>query len=69
MADNYKVLDQRETTELAPGGRFREVVVVTFETWHGNVGTVRVPASIYSPQAVHDAITPYAQALDDTLHL
>jgi hypothetical protein len=55
MADSYTVLDQRKTTEYL-GGRFQDVWEVTYRTASGVVGNVRIPASSYTPEKVHEVI-------------
>lgn len=35
MAENFQVVDQRQTTDIGPGGRFRQVIEVTAVTAHG----------------------------------
>jgi hypothetical protein len=48
----WRVLEQRQTTEVTAAGTFREVMEVTCETASGVPFTVTVPLTIYSPENV-----------------
>lgn len=57
MADNWRVLSQRQAQELTPDSRFVDVMEVTFALQpSGEVGTVRVPLSMYNAEYVGSAI-------------
>lgn len=59
MADGYRVVSQRQTTELTADGRFGDVMEITFRTDGGTVGSVRIPLDRYSAQSARDAIDEY----------
>lgn len=64
MADNYQVTTQEEVTDYS-GATAVPSVRVSFTTKPSGVaGTVIVPKSTYSPQAVHDAIQAQADLLE-----
>lgn len=56
MAQDWQVVAQRQTTDLAPDGRFVDVVEVTFTTQSGTAGTVRVAEQDYTPDRVRELI-------------
>lgn len=58
MAETYRVINQQQTTVVARGGGLADVWRVTFETVpHGYVGHVDVPAQMFNPHTVNEAIT------------
>jgi len=63
MADAWKVTNQRQTTAVV-GNQFVPVMEVTFQTARGEVGSVNIPVSQYSPAAVKAAIDPRVAAMD-----
>lgn len=48
MADNWRVISQRQTTALTQDGRFDDVIEVTVEIIGGTVITERIPVSQYN---------------------
>lgn len=50
------VLDQRNTTQFLPSGRFQEVVEVTFQTPSGVISHVYVPRHIFSADTAAAAV-------------
>lgn len=69
MADKYTILSQRETTDMQPGMGWRDVVLVTFQSAGGSIGTVKIPVAKYTAEYVHDQIEPYAEELDKVSQL
>lgn len=64
MADTYKVTNQRQTVELGPDGRFRDVMEVSFQTDPAGVhGQVRVPLDQYGPERVDAMISDYVDKI------
>lgn len=68
MADNWKVLNQRQTS-MVVAGTFVPAQEVTFETTDGDTGSVQVPLSQFSPDTVRQAIEERVQALSDVRNL
>ncbi len=57
MAANWRVIAQRQQTELTGQGTFRDVMVVTFEVIpSGTTGNVSIPVAQYTPEFVESAI-------------
>lgn len=56
MADTWKVLSQRETSDITTDGRFQQVMEVTVETITGTVVTISVPISQYNAETVGQLI-------------
>lgn len=57
MAADYKVLAQRQSTQLTADGRFIDTMEVTFETApEGASGTVTIPVSAYTADNVRAQI-------------
>jgi len=63
MAEGWKVVAQRQTSDLTPDGRFQDVMEVTFTTDSGTTGVVRVPIVAYSPARVKELIDAQAQTI------
>lgn len=64
MADTYHITNQKQSTALAPGGSFQDVMNVTFETASGTVGTVKIPLTQYSADAVKAAVEARVSEID-----
>jgi len=76
MADMWVVVPQgqRQTTELAPNGTgFVSVWEITYRVTSGpaagTVGTFRIPADLYTADAVRDGIDAAVAALHDVASL
>lgn len=52
----YTVLSQTFQEDLAPNGQFVDTWHVTYQGPSGTVGTIKIPASHYTPAAVDTAI-------------
>lgn len=64
MAMDYKVLSQRQNTQLTADGRFIETMDVTFEVAQtGNTGTISVPVSAYTVENVRPLIEERVSAM------
>lgn len=58
----WTILTQGETTAADASGRYVSGVRVTFKTASGNIGSVFVPDSVYTPAKVREAVNMrYAQ--------
>ncbi len=68
MADTWKVTNQRQTTSNV-AGTFVDAMQVTFETAKGDTGSVTVPLTSYSPDAVAAAIDDRVTAMDAVAEL
>ena len=65
MADKYKITNQRQTTQLAPGGTFRQVMEVSFEVLStGTMASIDIPLSRYTADAVREAIDAYVENIE-----
>jgi hypothetical protein len=64
MANGYTVTNQRQTTRLV-GGQFQDIMEVSFQTDRGESGSVTIPLSQYSADAVKAAVQPRVDAMDD----
>lgn len=60
MADNWKVISQRQTSTITPDGRFTNVVDVTFQINSGATATVQIPQANYTAEYVRQQIDPLA---------
>lgn len=56
----FKILAQRQTSELTPDGRFIDVMEVSFEIETGDTGVVRVPVAVYTAASVAAAVSERA---------
>ena len=56
MADTWRVVSQRQSSDISPGGQFQEVMEVVVETVTGTSLTVRVPLSQYNAETVQAMI-------------
>lgn len=63
MASGWRVIDQRQTEELSPQGTFTAVVRVTFQLDTGTIGSVTIPARLYTPEYVQEHVAQAAQAM------
>ena len=63
MAQGWKIVAQRQTTDLTPDGRFLDIMEVTFETDEGVTGKVNVPVSAYNPDNVAQLVSARAAAI------
>lgn len=68
MADDYRVTNQRQTTQLN-AGQFQPVMQVTFEMTDGTTGQVTVPLATYSSDTVKAAIEARVATLKDVAGL
>lgn len=50
MADNWRVINQRQTSTLTAAGSFTDVMEVSVETVTGTVIQVMIPLSQYSAE-------------------
>lgn len=50
MADTWRVVSQRQTSDITPDGRFVDVMEVSVETTSGTMITVRIPTDQYSAE-------------------
>lgn len=55
MAERYRVVSQRQTTDITPGGRFADVMEVACEASDGTPFQVRIPVASYTAAAVDEA--------------
>jgi hypothetical protein len=76
MAEMWRIVPQgqRLSTELSPAGAgFRDVWEVTYEVTDGpakgTVGMVKIPADVYSADAVHEAVAAAVAHLHDVAGL
>lgn len=60
MADGWRIVAQRQTTDLTPDGRFQEVMEITFTTDQDVSGTVRIPVTQYTAENVREVISARA---------
>lgn len=56
MADNWRVVAQRQTSDITPDGRFQEVMEVTVEVLGGTTITVRIPIDQYDAALANQII-------------
>lgn len=63
MAGRWSVIAQRPFDELTPQGTFRSVVEVTFQLVSGTIGTVKIPANLYSEDYVRDRVEEVASSM------
>lgn len=57
MAADWKVVSQRQQTQLTGQGTFRDVMVVTFEVIpSGTTGNISIPLNQYTSEFVESAI-------------
>jgi hypothetical protein len=52
MPQGWHVVQQRQTTDLTPDGRFVDIMEITVETVELVTFTLKVPISSYSPETV-----------------
>lgn len=65
MAQAYKVLSQRQNTQLTADGRFIETMDVSFEALpSGSTGTVTLPVSAYTVDNVRALIEERVQQMN-----
>lgn len=70
MADNWKVLNQKQGTEInSQGTGFDDVWTITYQVTtgpsRGTIGTISVPEEDHNAEFVSSAINDKVQALDD----
>lgn len=64
MADvGYHVISQRHADELGADMAFHPIVEVTFQLDSGEVGSVKVPQRMYTPDYVREAIEDKARLI------
>ena len=56
MAESWRIISQRQTSQLTPDGRFQDVMEVSVEIATGTVIQLAVPLSLYSAESVKDLI-------------
>ncbi|KKN00276.1 hypothetical protein LCGC14_1139370 [marine sediment metagenome] len=56
MADTWRVVSQRQTSDITPDGRFVDIMEVSVETVTGTTITVRIPTDQYSADAARAMI-------------
>ena len=57
MATNWRITSQRQSSQLAPGGEFNDVMEIRFETIpEGVPGLIEVPLRMYEPEFVANEI-------------
>lgn len=69
MAESWKVIGQRESTEIGPDQRFTPTVIVTFQTGLGYTGTVSVPKAAFTADNVRNLIDEQVAAMHDVHNL
>lgn len=62
----YTILTQDQSEELLPNGTFQDTWRITFQGPSGTTGTVKVPASRYTPQVVDNEIQAALQNIEAT---
>lgn len=65
----WRVVEQFETTDVTPRGRFRNVIEVVIETVSGASKTLRIPEEMYSAEVVRQQADAWARALEETAAL
>lgn len=63
MAKDWSVVDQRQTSELGAGGRFRDVMEIVAQTRTGVTFSVRVPVDQYDPDNVAPLLDQQARRI------
>ena len=64
MASNFRIVDQRQTTDLTSSGQFRDVMEVSFETIPYDLpGTMLVPLNQYNPESVAQLVSARAASM------
>lgn len=64
MATNWRITSQRQSSQLAPGGEFNEVMEIRFETIpEGVPGLIEVPLRQYTADFVSSAIDQRVDAI------
>lgn len=63
MASGWRIVGQRQTEELTPSGTFVSVFKVQFQLDDGTLGTETIPANLYTPDYVAQAIDKRAQTM------
>jgi len=56
MADTWRVVAQRQTSDISRSGDFQDVMEVTVETTTGRVISVRIPIDQYSVDLANQII-------------
>lgn len=56
MAESWRIITQRQTSELTADGRFQEVMEVTVEVATGTVIQIQIPISIYNAETVKELV-------------
>lgn len=68
MADRWKVTNQRQTT-TSVAGQYVDAVSVTFQTTNGDTGTVVLPLTGYTADAVNAAIDARVDVMEQVAKL
>lgn len=63
MASNWRVVSQRQTEKLTPGGTFESTVDITFELTDGTRGTVSIPSRMYNESYAREQIATKADTM------
>jgi hypothetical protein len=70
MAATFRVLSQRQSTQLTHDGRFIDVMEITFETLPEQIaGTISVPLTAYNTDNVTQLLTDRAAAMSAVQNL
>ncbi|MCH8992998.1 MAG: hypothetical protein IIA44_14765 [Acidobacteria bacterium] len=56
MADTWRVVAQRQTSDISRSGDFQDVMEVTVETTTGRVISVRIPVDQYNAELANQMI-------------
>lgn len=56
MADTWRVVGQRQTSDISRSGQFEDVMEVTVETTSGTAITVRIPIDQYNAELANQLI-------------
>lgn len=61
MAQGWRVIGQRQMSDLTPQNTFETVAVVQFQLDSGTVGEVKIPVRLYTPEYVQEQVGKLAQ--------
>ncbi len=56
MAETWRIISQRQTSQLTADGRFQDVMEISVEIATGTVVQIQVPLSLYSAESVKSLI-------------
>lgn len=63
MADGWHVIAQRQFEKLSAQNTFEAVVEVSFQLASGTVGSIEIPARLYTEEYVRDAVEQWASTM------